>query len=676
MSRRTIISCTSPLLLCVAGLLLGAGRSDVADAVMKGDTAALRTLLAQRADVNSRQVDGATALHWAVYRDDLETADLLIRAGEKMNVANREGVTPLAMASLYGNAPMIEKLLKAGADAKQRGPNGETMVMLAARNGNPEAIRVLLAAGADVNAKENLRGTTALMWAVEQKHSAAVKALLDGGADFRARSAGAGLPRNYVANRVNTAQVEAAARRYAAAAAAGRTYEQQLAFEQSQGGAGAQPLGGGAFNVQTMAALVTQIAAANGGDIDAALAAIAGQAASAGVDIRQVAAQVRQAAAAGQQGPAAGRRGGRRATGLPGQRGQTGQEVAQGAGAQPAVIPDDQDDADIVVAGLVGTGGGGLTALVLAAREGDLESTKLLLEKGADVNQVTEYGWTPLLTATNNRHYKLATYLIEHGANVNIANKGGWTPLYLATDNRNIECGDFPVPKPDMDHLEYIKVLLDRGVNVNARVRDNTLTRTIFTMQWFFESGATAFVRASQSGDTELMKLLLAHGADPTIATDYGDTALTAAAGIGWVEGVTYEHSAKENVEAVKMLLDLGLDPNSANRDGRTPLMGAALKGRNDVVQLLVERGAKLDQRDNGSRDTDKIASQLAGHTWEALDYADGLVRVGVQSAVARPETAALIRKLMTERGLPVPPANRVVESICVVELCKERVWK
>ena len=79
MSRRTIISCTAPLLLCVAGLLLGAGRSDVADAVMRGDTAALRTLLAQRADVNSSQVDGATALHWAVYRDDLETADLTAR---------------------------------------------------------------------------------------------------------------------------------------------------------------------------------------------------------------------------------------------------------------------------------------------------------------------------------------------------------------------------------------------------------------------------------------------------------------------------------------------------------------------------------------------------------------------------------------------------------------------
>ena len=75
--------------------------------------------------------------------------------------------------------------------------------------------------------------------------------------------------------------------------------------------------------------------------------------------------------------------------------------------------------------------------------------------------------------------------LIDRGADVNIANKGGWTPLYLATDNRNIEGGDYPVPKPDLDHLEIIRALLQHGANPNATVRDNTLTRTIFTMQWF-----------------------------------------------------------------------------------------------------------------------------------------------------------------------------------------------
>jgi uncharacterized protein len=136
-------------------------------------------------------------------------------------------------------------------------------------------------------------------------------------------------------------------------------------------------------------------------------------------------------------------------------------------------------------------------------------------------------------------------------------------------DNRNIEGGDFPVPKPDIDHLDYIKFLLDHGADPNARAKDNTLTRTIFTMQWFLESGATPFLRAAQSSDIELLKLLLQYGADPLPKTDFGDTALTAAAGIGWVEGVTYEHSQPANVETVKLLLELGLDPNAANQDGR-----------------------------------------------------------------------------------------------------------
>src|SRR4030095_15695926 len=99
------------------------------------------------------------------------------------------------------------------------------------RNGNPDVIKALIAAGADVNVREPLRGTTALMWAVEQRHPAAVNALLEGGADVAAKSAGAGLPRNYMAGKVNTAAVEAAALRHMRAAAEGRTYEDQLKVE-------------------------------------------------------------------------------------------------------------------------------------------------------------------------------------------------------------------------------------------------------------------------------------------------------------------------------------------------------------------------------------------------------------------------------------------------------------
>src|SRR5262245_22698398 len=222
-----------------------------------------------------------------------------------------------------------------------------------------------------------------------------------------------------------------------------------------------------------------------------------------------------------------------------------------------------------------------------------------------------------------------------------------------------------------MDHLEIIKQLLEKGANPNARVKDNTLTRTIFTMQWFFEDGATAFVRAAQSSDTELMKLLLKYKADPQAATVLGDNALTVSGGIGWVEGVTYERSAKENFEAMKVLLDLSLDPNHANNEGRTALMGAAMKGRPDVIQLLVDRGAKLDARDRGNRDTDKVSSAAAGMTWQAVDYAEGLVRGGVQSAVLRPEAARPIGKFMAERNMPVPPIDRTILSICVVSICQ-----
>jgi ankyrin repeat protein len=136
------------------------------------------------------------------------------------------------------------------------------------------------------------------------------------------------------------------------------------------------------------------------------------------------------------------------------------------------------------------------------------------------------------------------------------------------------------------------------------------------------------------------------------------------------VEGVTHEKSRKNNLDTVRFLLDLGLDPNHANKEGRTALMGAAHKGRNEIVQLLVERGAKLDARDNGSRDTANAASAIAGLRFRPLDYSEGLVRVGVQSAIPHPETAALIRKLLAEQGLPVPPINRNVESICVVQIC------
>jgi len=568
---------------------------------MRGDKAAVQKLVTQRADVNAPQNDGATALHWAVFRSDKEMVDLLIRAGANAKAANRDGATPLWLASVNGDAAIIEALIKGGADPNEKQPLGRTPLMEASRTGNVDAMKVLLDHGAQVNAKETLRGTTPLMWAADEGHAAAIKLLIDRGADIKAQSALAERGRGPALGKSSDPRKQVAAQ--GAARAAGQA---------------SPPLGGG------RAAAPAGRGGGRGGRGAGAAGAAAGAAGANGTD--QAADFTDDAAAA--------------AFGF------------GGFGRGRAVVKD----------------GGALTPLVYAVRADDLESVKVLLAAGADVNQVTGYGWSPLLVATQNRYYKLGAYLIDHGADVNLANKGMWTPLYLATDNRNIESGDYPVRKGDMDHLDFIKLLLDHGADVNARLKDSTETRTVFTNQWLDENGATAFLRASQSGDIVLMKLLLAHGADPKIDTVLHVTALQVAAGIGWVEGITYEWSPEQTLEAVRLLLDLGLDPNAQADTGRVALHGAAHKGATAVVQLLVDRGAKLNIRDYGN--TDNRGGKLAVHTWEPVDYADGLVRVGVQSAIAHPETGLLLRKLMTAAGLPAPPVGRTLESICITEAC------
>ena len=574
---------------------------------MKGDKATVKSLAQKKADVNAPQPDGATAIQWAAYHNDLDMADLLIVAGANVKLANHDGSTPLSLASLNGSAPMIERLLKAGADPMERGPKGELPLLFAARNGSVDAIRVLLDHGADINAKETLRGTTALMWAADQGNTAAVKYLLERGANFSLAS--------NPDSKGNTA--------YLAPTQSDRSRSTQGAGGLGQGGFGRGRGGRGGAQAGTGAARAGR-----------------------GAGRAQAGAPADSAAATGDDG--------------------LGIDVVAAA---------DQAAAEFAFGRTQNTDGGGLTALVFAARQGHMDCVHALVEAGADVNETTRYGWTPLLVATQNRHYQIGKYLLDHGANPNIANKGGWNPLYLATDNRNIEGGDYPVRPADMDHLEYIKLLIDHGADVNARVcgarstperctGDSTETRTIFTMQWVREDGATPFWRAAQSGDVELMKLLLAHGANPKIATAHNVTPLAAASGIGWVEGITFEWSPEENLEAVKMCLDLGIDPNAVDDEGRAALHGAAHKGRNDVIKVLVDHGANLEAHDLGSRDT--VNGAMKGMTWVPLHYAEGLVRVGVQSAIPHPETAAYIKQLMKDKGLPIPAD--ITSSICLTK--------
>ncbi len=598
------------VLLVLSCATLGAAPSEVADAAMRGDLASVRMLIEKRVDVNAPQGDGATALHWAIYRGNKEMTRVLIRAGANVKAANRDGATPLWLASVNGDAELLGALMEGGADPNEKLPLGRTPLMIAARTGNVDAMKVLIDRGADVNAKETLRGTTPLMWAADEAHAPAVQLLIQRGADIAARSNPAPRGRGPALGKANDPRKAVAAQ---GAALAAREASPDL----------------GVLNA------LTQPGAARGGG--------AGRAGAAGAAGR--------AGTAGRGGATGGAAGGDADGGGGFDDGGVGAVSGNGRGRAPL------------------NDGGALTPLVYAVRANDLDSVKVLLAAGADINQTTGYGWSPLLVATQNRYYKLGAYLLERGANPNLPNTGGWVPLYLATDNRNIESGDYPVRKGDMDHLAFITLLLDKGANVNARVKDSTETRTVFTNQWLDENGGTAFFRASQSGDIELMKLLLARGADPKIATVLGVTALHVASGIGWVEGITYEWSRAAATEAVKMLLDLGLDPNAQADTGRVALHGAAHKGHTEAVQLLVDRGAKLNIRDYGN--TDNRGGKLAVHTWEPVDYADGLVRVGVQSAIPHPETGLLIRKLMTAAGLEAPPMGRTLESICITDACE-----
>jgi ankyrin repeat protein len=175
---------------CTMVGLHGAGPEEarLIDAVKSGSVDVVRRL-AKNGAVNAAEVDGTTALHWAVRADNLELVRVLVRAGADVKRANRYGVQPLTLAAINGNAAMLETLLAAGADPNTALPEGETVVMTAARTGKVDALKVLLAHGANVNSQERSLGETALMWAAAENHAGAVRALVDAGADVNARSA-------------------------------------------------------------------------------------------------------------------------------------------------------------------------------------------------------------------------------------------------------------------------------------------------------------------------------------------------------------------------------------------------------------------------------------------------------------------------------------------------------
>lgn len=289
-------------------------------------------------------------------------------------------------------------------------------------------------------------------------------------------------------------------------------------------------------------------------------------------------------------------------------------------------------------------GKGGMTSLLYAARDGHTEVAKLLLEAGADPEMAESNGIEPLLMALLNNQLGVAGLLLDQGVNINVDDFWGRTPLFAAVDYRNLDLNSALEDSPGDNHVDrealmpVIRRLLLAGAEVDARTREwppeKKWLYALNDVSWVDFTGQTAFVRAALAGDVDVMRLLLEHGADPDIATYGGTTALMAASGVNWTVAQTYTVSDESLSEAVELCLFLGADVNARNSMGLTAVMGAANRGSNDIIQLLVNHGARLDVSDAAGR--------------SPVDWAEGVFLAAV-GAERKPETVALLQRLMTE---------------------------
>ena len=279
---------------------------------------------------------------------------------------------------------------------------------------------------------------------------------------------------------------------------------------------------------------------------------------------------------------------------------------------------------------------GGMTALLYASRDGRLDVARMLVEGKANVNLAEANGVTPLSIAILNNHLELANYLLERGADVNARDFWGRLPLWEAVELRNLDVNKTEDNGVDRAAaLSLIKALLDRGASVNARTAEVPPIRRwimpIGDLSWVDFTGQTPFLRAALSGDVTVMRILLDQGADPNMPTLAGTTPLMAAAGVNWVAGQTYAESKESLMEAVKLCLEKGAGVNAVNSMGVGAVIGAANRGSDDILEFLVQHGARLDLKDKEGR--------------TPLVWAEG-VFLATNAPERKPSTVALIQKL------------------------------
>lgn len=244
-------------------------------------------------------------------------------------------------------------------------------------------------------------------------------------------------------------------------------------------------------------------------------------------------------------------------------------------------------------ADIAATSDGGFTALHYAARSGASDAIHVLLDAGATVNGRLNSGASPLMLAIINAHWELAAALVEKGADVNDAGMG-YTPLHQLVWSYHpnvVYMPPGPVPTGKLTAMDLAKILLDHNADPNARMTRNPPDGYRTSMN---RIGATPLLMAARVPDLELMRLLLARGADPELKTKDNTTLLIVASGYGWQAGESPEAKPGALLDAVKLALELGGDVNEANDRGYTPLHCSVIRESNELIQFLVDRGANL----------------------------------------------------------------------------------